>query len=179
MRVFCDYHGCVDQIVDVYRTAFSAAEGPEAGHAVAGLARDLIIKTPKTDLRVFHTADAGFVSAAIMFTTLDYPEDTRDVMLLSPVAVAPRYQGKRIGPSLIRLGLEHLRRDAVDVVLTYGDPKFYRKVGFAPITTRHARPPLPLSQPEGWLGQSLLHEGFARLMGPSKCVPALHDPLHW
>ncbi|MCG5517084.1 MULTISPECIES: hypothetical protein [unclassified Ectothiorhodospira] len=41
------------------------------------------------------------------------------------------------------------------MVLTYGDPNYYSRIGFKPITEALAPAPFTLKQPEGWLGQSL------------------------
>lgn len=77
-------------------------------------------------------------------------------------------------------GCEHaLRSEGVQVAITYGDPDFYRGVGFAPITEEQARPPLPLSFPHGWIGQSLAGEAMPDLQGPSTCVGALNRSEVW
>ena len=67
----------------------------------------------------------------------------------------------------------------MDVAVTYGDPAFYGKVGFAPITEDQVRPPCTLSFPHGWLGQSLTGRPLAPLKGPSRCVAALDKPEYW
>jgi len=74
--------------------------------------------------------------------------------------------------------LEDLRSLDVDFVVTYGDPAYYGKVGFQPITEEFARAPLPLSQPHGWLGQSLTGRA-APIAGPSRCVRAFNRPELW
>ncbi|MBT8411700.1 MAG: GNAT family N-acetyltransferase, partial [Octadecabacter sp.] len=107
------------------------------------------------------------------------PQDNRTVFILAPVAVATAHQGFGLGQRLIAHGLETLRKDGVDVVLTYGDVNFYSKVGFALITETEAQPPLPLQYPQGWLGQMLSDTGFTPLVGPSRCVAPLNHPDHW
>ena len=101
------------------------------------------------------------------------------VFLLSPMAVATRWQGHGLGQRLLTHALASLREAGVDVAITYGDPAFYGKVGFEPLSQSIARPPLPLSQPEGWIGQSLTKEPLAALSGTSICVAALNDPSFW
>jgi len=65
------------------------------------------------------------------------------------------------------------------VALTYGDPNYYARVGFAPISATDIPPPKPLSFPHGWLGQSLSGKTLDALPGPSRCAPALNDPSFW
>ncbi|MHA7849504.1 hypothetical protein [Roseovarius sp.] len=41
------------------------------------------------------------------------------------------------------------------------------------------RAPLPLGQPEGWIGQSLTGKEIMALRGPCPCVSVLSDPVIW
>ena len=63
--------------------------------------------------------------------------------------------------------------------MTYGDPAYYGRVGFHPAPEAEARPPLPLSMPQGWLWQALDGSDPRPLAGPSHCVAALRDPGLW
>jgi predicted N-acetyltransferase YhbS len=65
------------------------------------------------------------------------------------------------------------------LVFTYGDPAFYSKTGFEQITEQIVEAPFPLSQPEGWLAQSLDGEPIRAMSGLSKCVEALSDQKYW
>jgi predicted N-acetyltransferase YhbS len=47
--------------------------------------------------------------------------------------------------------------------MTYGDPSYYAKVGFMPISEADAQAPFPLSHPEGWLAQSLTERAMTPL----------------
>jgi predicted N-acetyltransferase YhbS len=67
----------------------------------------------------------------------------------------------------------------VDIAATYGDPDFYRRIGFKAITAGEVPAPFPLQQPEGWLGQSLTDAKLAALEGPARCVEAFNDPALW
>ena len=78
--------------------------------------------------------------------------------LLSLVAVGKKDQGKGIGQQLINLGIEKLKKDGVQILITYGDPYYYVKVGFHPVSVEVLIPPFKLSMPEGWLAQSLTDE---------------------
>lgn len=115
----------------------------------------------------------------IVFSRLTYEQDERTVFVLAPVAVATDEQGKGIGQRLLTHGLAALRNAGVDIVMTYGDPNYYAKVGFVPISEADAQAPFRLKQPEGWQGQSLTNRALAPLKGPSRCVEALNDPVFW
>jgi len=186
MKVSAHRAGRESVIVDLFRETFAASEGASEGASIGALVRDLLDGTLPEDIRVFIAEDAedeaaedGTPTAVAIFTRLSYVQDDRTVFLLSPLAVATARQGLGIGQELLGQALEALRSDGVDVVLTYGDPAFYGKVGFAPLSRDMAHPPLPISRPEGWLGRSLEADGFAPLAGPSTCVMALRDPHLW
>ncbi len=168
-----------DALAQVFEDAFTASEGAQEGRLIRDLVKRLIETTPAEDQSLFWAEGNGVAAACILFTRLRYADDTRQVRLLSPVAVRPAHQGKGLGQQLIRHGLEQLRRDGVEVALTYGDPQFYSKIGFRQISTDDAAAPYPLGQPHGWLGQSLRRDGFAPLKGPVDCAPAWNDPALW
>ena len=64
-------------------------------------------------------------------------------------------------------------------MFTYGDPGYYSKVGFEQITETIVKAPCPLSQPIGWLAQSLDGGTVQAMSGPTRCVEALNDPGLW
>jgi predicted N-acetyltransferase YhbS len=167
-----------DTIVALFTDTFAASERAEEGALIGGLVEKML-ETPAQELRVFTASDAGQLLGCICFTRLTYPEDPRHVMLLSPVAVATAAQGKGVGQALITHGLNALRAEGIDVAITYGDPAFYGRVGFQALTEEMAPPPLPLSHPEGWIGQSLSGADLSPLKGPSSCVAALNKPDYW
>ena len=171
--------GCEAAIVGLFRETFAASEGAEEGEVVSGLARDLLARTPASDLRVFRAEEAGRIIGAAIFTPLVYPGQAARVMLLSPMAVAPDRQGRGVGQGLLRHALEALRAEGVAVALTYGDPGYYRRVGFAPVTAADVPPPHPLSAPEGWLGQSLTGAAIPGFSGVPTCAAALDRADVW
>ena len=95
------------------------------------------------------------------------------------MAVASRRQRQGIGQALLSDSLKALRFDGIQIAITYGDPNYYKRVGFRPITEDQARAPLPLSLPHGWLGQSLTGDEMPVLQGPSTCVSALNRSSVW
>jgi predicted N-acetyltransferase YhbS len=114
-----------------------------------------------------------------VFTRLAFADDPRTVFILAPMAVATDRQGQGIGQALLRHALDALQAEGVDVAMTYGDPAFYGKVGFLSVSTQTVAAPQPLSQPEGWVGQSLTGAPLSPLRGPCTCVAALNDPAFW
>jgi predicted N-acetyltransferase YhbS len=166
-------------IIDLFIATFAAAEGAEEGALIGDLARNLLSRTAHKDLFVFTAEENGTIVGAIVFSRLNYDHDPRVVFVMGPVAVATDHQQKRIGQRLINHGLEALRDAGVDIAVTYGDPSYYSRVGFAPITEALAPAPFILQHPQGWLGQSLTDKEITPLQGPSRCVDALNDPAFW
>ncbi|MDT0681617.1 N-acetyltransferase [Roseicyclus sp. F158] len=168
-----------DGIIALFKDAFTASEGEAEGDLVASLVTGMLSSVAQDDIFVSSAIDDGTLVGTVIFTRMDYTEDERTVFILSPAAISTRRQGEGIGQALLSHGLNTLRKSGVDVVLTYGDPNFYSKVGFETITEEIARAPLPLSHPEGWLGQSLKTEALKPLQGAPTCVAPLNDPSLW
>lgn len=171
--------GDAEAIADLFRETFTASEGPDEGALVSSLAQRLLSETPAEDIHAFASETADAFTGAVIFSRMIYQDDPREVFILSPMAVVPAMQGRGVGQALIRYGLSALGASGVDAALTYGDPAFYGRVGFQPITTDIAAAPFPLSFPHGWLGQSLNGDELDPLKGRARCVPALADPSVW
>ncbi|SDT92322.1 GNAT family N-acetyltransferase [Stappia sp. ES.058] len=167
------------EVVALFRTTFAASEGEDEGRAIADLARSVLDAAEADGLRVFTRIREGCVIAAVFFSPLVYPHDARRTVLLSPMAVHPQHQRKGAGQSLIAEALARLRTDGIDVVVTYGDPAFYGKVGFQPVSEAVVPPPMPLSHPDGWLALALDGGAVPCLQGSSQCIPALRKPEYW
>lgn len=173
------FRGREQDIIDLFRATFAHAEGMEEGALIGSLVRHQMAGTAEPDLHVFLAEmDRAIVGGAI-FSRLTYDQDDRSVFILAPVAVASERQGQGIGQKLLAHGLEALRNAGVDVVLTYGDPNYYSRVGFKPITEVLAPAPFKLKQPKGWLGQSLTGGEMVPFKGAPRCIPALNDPVFW
>ncbi|WP_462322844.1 GNAT family N-acetyltransferase [Halochromatium sp.] len=179
MQFSTDTQGREAAIIELFRATFTASEGEEEGALIGDLVRNLLASTAERDRFVFVTEGDGAIIGGIIFSRLSYAQDHRTVFVLGPVAVATDQQGKGIGQRLLSHGLARLRSAGVDIVLTYGDPTYYEKVGFRPISEADATAPFKLSQPEGWLAQSLTDRSLTPLKGPPRCVDALNDPVFW
>lgn len=179
VQIIAGFEGHEQTITDLFTETFTAAEGPGEGELIGNLVRDLLARTPATEIRVFRATDKGRLIGAAVFTRLIYPEDPRCVVLLSPMAVAADRQRQGVGQALITHALKALRSEGAEVAITYGDPNYYRRVGFKPINEDQARAPLPLSFPHGWIGQSLTDDEMPTLLGKPTCVPALNRADIW
>ena len=165
--------------IELFRNAFSDSEGPEEGEVIAKLVDELL----------GDTSVLGFIAgnqqvpkekilACILFSPLCF--DSPDAAcLLSPVAVRTDHQQQGIGQELIRYGLEKLKQSGVNWVFTYGDPRYYSKTGFEPVSQEQALAPFKLTQPEGWLAQSLNGSTLRVPKGKARCVPAFNHPEYW
>lgn len=165
-------------IVRLFASVFGDSEGEAEGRLIGRLAGDLLEKTDEGDLFNFVADQDGRIIGSIFFSRSTF-DDGVEAFILAPVAVHSDFQGKGIGQALIDYGLKALKDRGVRVALTYGDPSFYRKVGFRPISPETIRAPFELSRPEGWLGQSLAGDSIDTLSGSCRCVEALNDPAYW
>jgi putative acetyltransferase len=165
-------------IVDLFKSVFATSDGKAEGALIGKLAADLFETTVDGDLFNYVAVDGDCVVASIFFTRLEF-DNNCDSYILGPVAVRSDRQREGIGQALISHGLSDLTDRGVDFVLTYGDPNFYRKVGFQQISPATIKAPFRLSQPDGWLGQSLSGTSFETLTGSCTCVNAFKNPVYW
>lgn len=81
--------------------------------------------------------------------------------------------------ALIRHAHEELKKEEVNIPITYGDISFYSKTGYELVSEDSIAAPLKLSYPEGWLANSLDESTELKLEGPSSCIPELNDQNLW
>lgn len=175
-------------IADLFVRTFSASEGDTEGQVIGQLVNELLgnalpsnalpSNAPTADLTGFVVNDQNTLVGAVLFTRMRF-NDHSTVFLLSPMAIHPDYQRQGLGQALIRHGVNYLQQDGVDMVVTYGAPAFYSKVGFEHITTEQVKPPYPLSQPEGWQALALCARDILPLQGVALCASAFDRPELW
>lgn len=158
----------------VFYESFAASEGAAEGAMIKELAQTLL---QTVDVFGCMASQDESIAAAILWSPMTY--DGAQAWLLSPVATRPEAQGRGIGQGLIRFGLDILQERGVGAALTYGDPAFYGKLGFAPIREAQIAAPYPLSMPMGWLGQELIQGAFEGLRGTPTPVPPFQNPAIW
>lgn len=165
-------------VIELFRATFTDSDDEQEGEMVSGIARALVATTGPDDLYGFVATDRGALVGAVFFSRLRFGQPLK-AFILSPMAVRTDRQGQGTGQALICHGLQALREHGVELVLTYGDPAFYARVGFRPLSMDVVPAPFALSQPQGWLGQSLVGGAVGPLEGPCTCVPALADAVYW
>ena len=134
-----------------------ALQGLAAGSALGGArkCRGPYASRPGSNVRqlpqIFNAEEDGRIVGGIVFSRLTYAQDARTVFILAPVTVATDRQRNGIGQGLLTHGLAALSSAGVDIVMTYGDPDYYAKVGFMPVSEAHAQAPCKLTSPKaGW-----------------------------
>lgn len=169
---------CKDEVASLFTLSFSSSEGEQEGVLIGGLASALAARIDNQEFVGMGAYQDGALIGAIFFTRLRFDEPV-EAYLLSPVAVTPAHQGRGTGQAMIKFGLDELRNRSGAVVVTYGDPAYYSKVGFLALSEDVIQPPLPLSMPEGWLGQSLSGEAIPVVKGRPICVQEFDNPAYW
>ena len=112
------------------------------------------------------------IIVAIVLTPLTFTQDLQGAFF----SLARGERG--IGLSLIIcFGLQQIQSTtATKAVITYDSSVFYGKMGFQPpLSMDQVALPFALSQPHGWLGQSLLDSSTRQIPGPSACVTTASD----
>ncbi len=168
----------IEEIEQLFNKVFADSEGHEQGLSIGSLAFDLMMNTDPQDIYGFTAVENDQIVGSILFTKLKF-ENEVIAFILSPVAIHTNQQGNGIGQKLINFGIDHLRENGVSLLFTYGNPEFYSKVGFSPISEKIAKAPIELTMPFAWLGQSLVSDEIEPIAGNSRCVEALNKPEYW
>ena len=178
MKVSAYKNSDKSEIQQLFTKTFSDSEGHSEGALIGQLVLDLMNETGPYDIFGFVATENEKIIGSIFFTRLSFDAPV-EAFLLSPVAVQTNHQGRGVGQRLIHFGIDRLKEKGVKLVFTYGDPNFYSKVGFRLISEDTAKAPFELSQPEGWLCQSLDDGEIEPLSGISRCVKAFNNPEYW
>lgn len=178
MDISTYHHRDVEEIKELFIKVFSDSDGQSEGLLIGALVSDLFSTTDGNNLTGFVAVEDKKIIGSILFTRLTF-ENGINAFLLSPVAISTDFQGQGIGQKLINFGLNTLKANGVELAVTYGDPNYYTKVGFRPITEKLVKAPQKLSHPDGWLGQSLVGDVIKPIAGKSKCVDAFNKPDIW
>lgn len=166
------------EVAELFASVFGVAEGKEEGRLIGELALQLASAIDDDEVICLGTYDGESLIASIFFTRLGFSEAV-SVYMLAPVAVSTAYQGKGVGQALINYGLNELKRRSAKIVITYGDPAYYSKVGFEHLPETVIQAPLALSMPIGWQGQSLTEQPIPTINQRPTCVKAFNNPVYW
>ena len=178
MNLFTYHPNNADEIKSLFIKVFTDSENQAEGILIGNLVSELMSETTDKDLYGFIAMEDEKILACIFFSRLTFKCNI-SAFILSPVAVHTDHQGKGIGQQLINYGIKRLKDDGVELVMTYGNPKFYSKVGFKLVKEETIKAPLQLTYPEGWLGQSLIGNSIEPIAGQPSCVKALSKPEYW
>lgn len=166
------------QIIHLFKTVFSTSEGEDEGKLIGSLVEKLSNIIDNESTICCATISENEIIASIFLTKL-FNNENQIIYMLAPVAVSSLHQGKGLGQSLIKYGIEILKSKSSHAIVTYGDPAFYSKVGFEPLSENIIQAPLTMSMPEGWLGQSLTSSPIQKLNSKPTCVEPFNDPKYW
>lgn len=121
--------------------------------------------------------------AHILFTkaNLDNTINQISLVILAPLAVIPNYQKQGLGSLLIREGLEHLKKQNIDLVFVFGDPQYYQRFGFQPAEKLGFLAPFPLPQKylDAWMVLPLKNNIIGSVSGKIKCAETLNKEEYW
>ena len=71
-----------------------------------------------------------------------------EVLVLSPLSVAPEHQGRGVGTALVRAAIDEAARLGAPALFLEGSPAYYGQRGFEPATARgFTRPSLRIPEP--------------------------------
>ena len=121
----------------------------------------------------------------ILFTKARLADTDNSVMamILAPLAVIPKEQGKGVGGKLIARGLSLLSESGVELVFVLGDPRYYTRHNFRPADPLGFDAPFPLPKEYvdmgAWMVQELCVGVIARTSGKVVCADALARPEYW
>lgn len=173
-------HYSASEITTLFTHVFSDSEGANAGLQIGALTEKMQRECNSNELMPFIAHHEGTLFAAVFFSQLYFKHPSKvNAVILSPMAVASSQQGKGIGQQLIRFALNELKANGIDFVVTYGDPNFYSKTGFLPLSDQQLIPPFALSYPHGWQAVSLTGKAMSELEGEINCVPPLNQAEYW
>lgn len=169
----------IDALIAMYQQAFTDSSDADEGAMIANLMRQII--TDNTYICHVAVEDDNEILGAVCWTPITLQNHAISAYLMSPVAVKTTHQNLKIGQQLIQHGLKNLASHGMDLVLSYGDPNYYQKVGFKPLDVKKITPPYPLSMPFGWIGQSLTKMDIddIHISEPPICVPAFCHANLW
>jgi putative acetyltransferase len=117
-------HAPVD---DVVRRAFAGR--PEVAEMVAAIRASPRFRPGLALVARVGDRVAGFV----MLSGTDLVDDAggrREVLTLTPLAVAPECERRGIGSALVRAALEEAERRGEPLVVLEGSPRYYGRLGF-------------------------------------------------
>ena len=109
-----------DDVERLFTRTFSDSEGESEGAIVGGLAGELMRSTGESDLYGFAARENAELIGSILFSRMSF-EREMNAFVLAPVATRTDHQRRGVGQKLITFGLNTLKEDGVELVVTYGE----------------------------------------------------------
>ena len=116
--------------------------------------------------------------ACVFLTQLTFKQNYK-VFLLAPVAVDSSIQKKGVGKSIINYSIDYLKQNNMDLLMTYGDPSYYKRFSFKNTKVTKIPAPFKLSQPIGWLMLKLSRKKIPNLGKSASCVLPFRKKKLW
>jgi putative acetyltransferase len=125
----------------------AAFDGNGHGPEVAALADDLRATHARVEL-VAEQDDEVVGHVLLSRSWVDARRALVDVLVLSPLSVAPQSQGRGVGSALVAAAIAEARRLGTPALFLEGDPGYYSRLGFEPATPRgFTRPSVRIPDP--------------------------------
>ena len=141
-----DPQGREEAIIELFRATFTASEGAEEGTLIGDLVHNSARQHGAAGSLRLHRRGRRRPHRGHPLLKADLRAGSANRLRARPGCrrVATDQQGQGIGQRLLNHGLAALRGAGVDIAMTYGDPGYYAKVGFRPISEADAPAPFKL-----------------------------------
>ena len=161
-----------------FKKVFTKSEGKKEGNIVSKLSFKLAKLIDGENVIGIEAKIKTKIVGYIFLTKLQYKENYL-VYLLAPVAVHSNYQKKGLGQKIIQYGIKCLKKQNVDLLMTYGDPNYYLKSGFKKTKVTLVPAPYKLFQPIGWLANKISSKRSIKLRSKPSCVLPFRNKKLW
>ena len=115
---------------------------------------EALLEDPPIRMSLVATMDEQ-IAGNVIFTTCGVEDSDARIALLAPLAVAPEFQKRGIGSTLVRDGLRRLQDTGFSLVCVLGDPAYYGRLGFETERDVETPYPLPAEWGDAWQSQYL------------------------
>jgi putative acetyltransferase len=151
---------------EAVRAVVAAAFG-DKGETVAALVDELRVGHARAEL-VEEEDDAVVGHVLLSRSWVDARPALVDVLVLSPLSVAPGHQGRGVGTRLVAAAIDGARQLGAPALFLEGSPDYYSSRGFEPATPRgFTRPSARIPEPafqvavleglEEWMSGALVY----------------------
>ena len=160
-----------------FKKVFTKSDGKKEGNIVSRISFKLAKLIDGENVIGIEAKIKNKIVGYIFLSKLKYKENYL-IYLLAPVAVDNNFQKKGIGKKIIQFALKYLKKQKVDLLMTYGDPSYYTKSGFKKTKISLIPAPYKLSQPIGWLVNKISFKKL-KIKSKPKCVLPFRNKKLW